>query len=199
MTQQERYEYKKKWAEDNAEKVRESKRKYYENNKQKVVEAARKWAEENYEANKVRNKDRATVRRRKKGVAPVGQEYNCRSEGHPFTEENTYYTKTGRKCRECVNTKNKHRTHQKRTGGTFPKENWKMLLEAFGTWCPYCETDGHNLTIDHITPISKGGDNSIENLMPCCLSCNISKNATPIHIWKPELGHLSLPGDYERE
>lgn len=195
MTQQERYEYKKKWAEDNAEKVRESKRKYYENNKQKVVEAARAWELEN----KDRVKElRAAARQKKRaslGVKEVYKHAKCRSCGVPYTEELTYNNNTFSRCMPCKRASNQAR----RLNDPFPKENYRILLEAFGTWCPYCETDGHKLTTDHITPISKGGDNSIENLLPCCLSCNISKNATPIHIWKPELSHLSLPGDYERE
>lgn len=85
--------------------------------------------------------------------------------------------------------------HRRRGLNRFPTKNYKILLEAFGTWCPYCETDGHNLTIDHITPVSKGGDNSIENLMPCCPSCNSSKNGKYIGQWKPQLSFLSLQGD----
>lgn len=31
------------------------------------------------------------------------------------------------------------------------------------------------MTLDHIKPRSKGGNNSIENLRPCCNSCNVNK------------------------
>lgn len=31
-------------------------------------------------------------------------------------------------------------------------------------------------TIDHIRPASKGGNNSIENLRPCCGDCNVKKS-----------------------
>lgn len=42
--------------------------------------------------------------------------------------------------------------------------------------CEYCgvrETDsGDLLTIDHFQPVGKGGDNSLENLVYCCMRCN---------------------------
>jgi hypothetical protein len=42
--------------------------------------------------------------------------------------------------------------------------------------CEYCgvrETDsGDLLTIDHFQPVGKGGDDSLENLVYCCMRCN---------------------------
>ena len=43
--------------------------------------------------------------------------------------------------------------------------------------CVYCEESNKNkLTIDHIHPKSKGGENSWQNLVTCCQSCNIKKD-----------------------
>ena len=45
--------------------------------------------------------------------------------------------------------------------------------------CGYCGSK-KNLTIDHIVPRSKGGDNSWNNLITCCNRCNNEKdNKTP--------------------
>ena len=40
--------------------------------------------------------------------------------------------------------------------------------------CPYCEKELNikNITSDHIIVVSKGGNNSKINLLPCCKSCN---------------------------
>ena len=40
--------------------------------------------------------------------------------------------------------------------------------------CAYCGEDATE--IDHLIPISKGGNNSPENLVPACKTCNRSKN-----------------------
>ena len=45
--------------------------------------------------------------------------------------------------------------------------------------CAYCGRT-KNLTIDHIIPKSRGGQNTWENLVTCCLPCNRFKsNRTP--------------------
>ena len=41
--------------------------------------------------------------------------------------------------------------------------------------CQYCNKSETSLTIDHIVPKSKGGDDSWENLITACVSCNNKK------------------------
>ena len=44
--------------------------------------------------------------------------------------------------------------------------------------CGYC--DGHATTIDHVLPRSRGGGDTWENLVACCVRCNnIKGNRTP--------------------
>lgn len=47
-----------------------------------------------------------------------------------------------------------------------------------GMACAYCGTtveDGTLLTLDHIKPRSKGGNNHEHNLITCCQKCNSSR------------------------
>jgi len=45
--------------------------------------------------------------------------------------------------------------------------------------CSYCAEPGP-IWLDHITPVSKGGDNGWNNLTAACPTCNMSKNAAPL-------------------
>ncbi|TRZ65985.1 HNH endonuclease [bacterium] len=55
----------------------------------------------------------------------------------------------------------------------------KNILRRDNHRCQYCGST-QNLTIDHIIPKSKGGDDTWENLVTACIRCNNKKgNRTP--------------------
>jgi 5-methylcytosine-specific restriction endonuclease McrA len=56
----------------------------------------------------------------------------------------------------------------------------KNVLERDRNTCQYCGYKGESLTLDHIIPRSRGGQDSWNNLVTACVSCNINKgNRTP--------------------
>jgi 5-methylcytosine-specific restriction endonuclease McrA len=53
------------------------------------------------------------------------------------------------------------------------------LFDSKGHKCEYCGCDGR-LGLDHVIPFSRGGSNTIDNVVPCCFDCNTRKyNKTP--------------------
>ncbi len=58
----------------------------------------------------------------------------------------------------------------------------RQLLEADGRRCAYCQTteinSGQPMTVDHVTPESKGGETEFDNLCFACRHCNEFKGAT---------------------
>lgn len=62
---------------------------------------------------------------------------------------------------------------------TLTAEEWLDILKQHNFKCAYCGKDLFNLfdrpTRDHIIPISKGGNNIKENIVPACISCNSRK------------------------
>lgn len=61
----------------------------------------------------------------------------------------------------------------------------KCLLEEWNNECAYYNylEKNRELTIDHITAICKGGDDSYYNQVPACRSCNLSKSNKPVRQW----------------
>jgi 5-methylcytosine-specific restriction endonuclease McrA len=59
-----------------------------------------------------------------------------------------------------------------------------FILNRDGFKCIYCNStsieDGVRLTIDHIKPLAKGGNNNVANLVTACKECNTSKNTTEL-------------------
>lgn len=56
-----------------------------------------------------------------------------------------------------------------------PQEVRKTILEKYKFTCQICGTN-EKLTIDHIKPVSKGGNDELDNLTILCKSCNSKKS-----------------------
>lgn len=57
----------------------------------------------------------------------------------------------------------------------FTFDQWLSILEVFGGRCAYC-LEVKKLTMDHVIPVSDGGQHTSENIVPACQSCNSRKN-----------------------
>jgi hypothetical protein len=59
------------------------------------------------------------------------------------------------------------------------RDNRAKIFERDNYKCRHCDKQltRFTVTLDHVTPVSKGGDNSFENLVTSCLDCNSKKNA----------------------
>jgi 5-methylcytosine-specific restriction endonuclease McrA len=53
----------------------------------------------------------------------------------------------------------------------------KNILRRDGHRCQYCGASSVTLTVDHIMPKSRGGEDSWENLVSACLRCNNVKGS----------------------
>lgn len=53
--------------------------------------------------------------------------------------------------------------------------DWLVVVGAFGRRCSYCNAAA-DLEIDHVVPLSGGGQNTKSNVVPACKSCNSSKS-----------------------
>lgn len=71
----------------------------------------------------------------------------------------------------------------KATSSSEAKRLWRQSIkEKWNNECAYCGSK-ENLTIDHVIPQSKGGNDFITNVVCCCQKCNLEKSHNNWEIW----------------
>jgi 5-methylcytosine-specific restriction endonuclease McrA len=58
---------------------------------------------------------------------------------------------------------------------------WRRWVE-FGHCCAYCGAGG-DLQVEHVIPISQGGEHHLGNIVPACQRCNFSKGKQDAEQW----------------
>lgn len=79
--------------------------------------------------------------------------------------------------------------------GVFTWSEVTRLWIDLGKTCAYCReyVSNGDLQPDHVVPLSKGGSNSITNVVPSCGPCNASKNDLTLEAWRDRRARLGLP------
>ena len=134
-----------RYYDDFIEQLKWKNQDYYLTHKEQLKESARKWNKE--------NKERANEHVRKYYRTPKGKALSQRGEA-------------------------KRRANLKEVINTLTSEEWLNILKEYDYKCAYCGKkliDSFDTTRDHIIPLSKGGDNTKENIVPACRSCNCKK------------------------
>lgn len=73
---------------------------------------------------------------------------------------------------EIIRAKNsRRRTAITNAGGSFTKEEWRILKKFYNYRCLRCHKR-KPLTSDHVIPVSRGGTSNIDNIQPLCSPCN---------------------------
>ena len=58
---------------------------------------------------------------------------------------------------------------------------WRARLDEFNGRCAYCLKPADEM--DHFRPLEAGGEHTIDNVVPCCASCNPKKGPRLIFDW----------------
>jgi len=83
-----------------------------------------------------------------------------------------------------INKDKDHIKKEKIKATKLKKTQWWKNEIAKGI-CHYCKQKftAHELTMDHIIPLSRGGKSKKGNVVPCCKQCNSEKKyLTPVDI-----------------
>lgn len=142
------------------------------------------WQKANPDRVKAHNKKRAPARWQKQ---KQDEEYMLKKTLYRQTRRKEYTENAARwnKANKIRYQDNVRRSHIKSQA----KDNkFYLILERelkaiYASACFFCGTRD-KITIDHIIPISRGGNHSIGNLQPLCKSCNSSKKTRFISEYK---------------
>jgi 5-methylcytosine-specific restriction endonuclease McrA len=82
-----------------------------------------------------------------------------------------------------VRKREREKTHARRAlkGSTSPALT-EFMAELVTQPCTYCGAT-KNITVDHVIPLSRGGEHEAANLTAACYSCNSSKGAKLLDEW----------------
>jgi len=191
----------KKYREKHPEKVKTSKKAYHERHPERVRAAQkisnRAWHLANPEKRRAHGKlyrqrhpEKVNANRRRRRHAnpeKTRAESQAYRQAHPEEvrqRERAYRQAHPEKVRDFT------RARRARKKGApiddLSPEQWREIQDAFSRRCVYCPADckackkkTHKLTPDHVTPYKHNGSNTLWNVVPACLSCNIKKNAGP--------------------
>jgi 5-methylcytosine-specific restriction endonuclease McrA len=86
----------------------------------------------------------------------------------------------------------KYRATMKEQGGRITDEDIRECLEFFNYECAYSGVPlGTEYQTDHVTPISKGGTNTVHNVVPCLPVINLRKSSKDLDTWYPKQSFYS--------
>jgi 5-methylcytosine-specific restriction endonuclease McrA len=146
-----------RWYYDNYEDAKLSKRMYRNVHRQEAIDRSKKW----------------------RGI-------NCRykracDRAYYVNNKQAYYMRN--KNRDAL-----YRSAVARSGWNITLDWWSDLVKLYDNKCAYCGVDGSSdryghLTIEHVIPLSRGGEHADHNIVPACSGCQGSKGAKLCEEW----------------
>ncbi len=163
------------WREANRGYRKEQAAKYNEENKEYLKECSRKRYRKNLVQNRERNNKyhRKYYQRNKRRIKKRNKEYRALNpERHRIIKQ-------------------RRRARKRQLPATLTEDQWQETLEACNHKCVYCGApwkDG-----EHFVPESKGGGYTVNNILPACKRCNLTKSdKDPFDFIKNRLPVLSV-------
>lgn len=170
-------ERKRIYRQSNTEKLSKKSKEYYEKNKEYVNARQKEYCD--------RNKDAVMARR---AAAYAKNSDAAKARAKAWTAANSDRSKETRAKYFKENPEVYHNLRVKRRalykGKGLSKGVISLLLEEQGCKCPGClKTLGDNFHLDHVNPLSKGGEHCDNNIQLLCPRCNLTKHATDAQEW----------------
>jgi len=209
-------EYFKQYKEANKEKLAEKAKEYYAKNKDRMAEQKRAYylanrkrfiarAKERYEAdpqavidravawNRDHPEERSVINRKWESANIEKRNKYCKDHRERYPEFHKKRLVEWRKSNPllvrmyCAN----RRGRIEASGGEITPEQVEALYEKQSGKCAACKKDlNMQYQLDHVMPLSLGGEHKIENAQILCRKCNQMKHAMHPDDWAARIGKL---------
>jgi len=197
-------EYRNQYFKGNKERVTEIKKLYYKNNKAKTDEYQKQYrnehkdkqakytkiyAEKNKE--KIKKVKQQYVKNNSEYISEWHKQYSIDNKEELAKKAKKYY-KNNPQVRRLAN--QKYKARKKELPCELTVKQWETIKDYFNNSCAYCGAteERHNniykeqLHQEHFIPLSKGGEYTLNNIIPSCRSCNCSKGNDDFFKWYPK-------------
>lgn len=175
------------WYAANKDVAKATREKYAAENKDRLKAIAKKWVDENRaRSNAIKqkhrdaNKEQINARARAAEKADPSKRATARKKWDEKNPESRRAVTRNRRARIAG------------AGGRVSSAQIGLLLISQSHCCAVCKCDllqsGHH--IDHIEPIARGGQNTIENMQALCPPCNRTKSAKDPIKFMQSMGYL---------
>lgn len=153
-------------------------------NKDRINEKGMEWRKNNPEkVRESRKKCEASPEYKLKRAAYTAANSNRRRDWYQnYAKENPEKIRARRSAR---------RAREKAASGRITADEIRSLLKKQRGKCTVCLVKlGENYHLDHVMPLARGGDNTVENAQLLCPTCNRRKNAKDPIVFRQQLGYL---------
>jgi len=130
---------------------------------------------------KMREQQMEWYQNNKDRILEMRKEYYKENRERIKTYSRQYHKDNPEVARAAFHRRRAHIQNNGRNNLTSTQIKW--MFDSF-PYCIYCGIE-EGLTIDHIIPISKGGENTLDNIVPACLPCNNEKRAKEVEVENP--------------
>jgi len=101
-------------------------------------------------------------------------------QSHRTSSKKYQQTASGKQVHSVSQRNRKYLKRSNKDGIT--KKQWEDILRKYNHQCVYCGVNettlnilGKYITMDHVIPLSKGGEHCANNIVPACAVCNSKK------------------------
>jgi 5-methylcytosine-specific restriction endonuclease McrA len=158
----------KKYRENNKEEIKEKRKLFYIKNREHISKISKEYYLKTLDKQRLRSTRYKELNKDK--IRERGREYYSKMKNLGMVKPSNKLTA----AKQALKSYKRRYMLSLVSSTSFNQEEWDYLKARTHGRCACCLKEA-KLEVDHIIPLSKGGDNSIGNIQPLCKSCNCAK------------------------